>query len=357
MTPDAGGAADGDSNAARGRDTPGDAIGFREGDPFAGAEGGAAGPRQEELLIEGEEQGAEAVAAVAAALKAAGATPVAAAPAPTGFATPSAVSRPMMAPFSVSDASDLEDAMSPSDAYLRQTGRGSAGTAASVAEGREEDEEEEEGGVEGVAEVGSAMDARAAVVAAAAAAAAVEGFSSPLSAEAGEDESFFDARESSVEKLKVGATGRTRGSGEGETPEENHGGGVGVGQGAAGDDERDSLSGDDGEWRKAVGIAASSENGRFGVRGTKGSNAEIKAGFDGRPTRGDGRLVSEADNGWSCSKVRERRGWRGKGWGQRLLSCASLACSREWSFVTSGCTSVLIRRQTERRVSSLRFGL
>ncbi|CAM9807216.1 unnamed protein product [Scytosiphon promiscuus] len=292
------------------RDAAGDAVGVREGELLVGV-GGKPGPTEERLLVEEEEQGAEAVAAVAATLKAAGATPVAATAAQAGFATPSAASRPMMAPFSVSDASDLEDSMSPVDSLLRQSGRGSATAAEPVAEG--DDEDDEEGGVEGVAEVGSAMDARghgAAAVAAAAAAAAVEGFSSPLSAEAGDDESFFDARDTSattvVEEGNVGARGRRRRSDDGKTPVGYGGAGVGIGRKSGetprDDGERDSLSGDDGGWHQAVGVVASPENIGLGARDRGWSNAEDRTGSSGWPRRGGGYLASEADRGWSCSK-------------------------------------------------------
>eukprot|EP00903_Cladosiphon_okamuranus_P008877 g8499.t1 len=151
------------------------AVELRNGELIGG---GNPRPTEEQLLVEEEERGAEAVAAVAAAVRAVGTTtqqpqrsPTAVAnssstlsplPASMGFATPSAGTRPAMAPFSVSDTSDFEEAMSPGEGPPRRRGgsRGSEtgvwASQASVAEEQEEGDGEEEGGVEGVAEVAAA---------------------------------------------------------------------------------------------------------------------------------------------------------------------------------------------------------
>lgn len=363
----------------------GGAVELRNGELLAG---GKPRPTKEQLLVEEEERGAEAVAAVAAALRAGGATttpaqqpqqsPPAAAtssstlssplPASMGFATPSAAARPAMAPFSVSDTSDFEEAISPGGGPPRRCGsRGSEtgvwASRASVAEGQEEGDEEEEGGVEGVAEVsaaaathgvqktgqGEADDADATPLPAGGAERrhdATEGgagATSPLSrrSEGEESDKFFDAEGPSVVAAAGGgenACGAGKGGSDGasgglsDTLLQN-GGVVRAGeeeQLAHGEDGEDSLAGDGVGWKRAVGFVApnsSVDNG--GVEGEvgNGSGKEPAGSTESSAPGAAGAWVADADSEWSCSKVRDadRGVWRPlkRTGGVSVLACLS----------------------------------
>ncbi|CAM9109177.1 unnamed protein product [Pylaiella littoralis] len=345
------------------------AVGQSGDDGESSLAGGVSVSREEQLLIE-EEQGAEAVAAVAAALMAtritttqatvaaaaAAAATVAAAtvtdgegkiihsycspsssfslppppPPPGGFATPNASARPAMAPFSVSDTSELDDSMlSPGDGPLRRVGRGgrsssgsglglvrfNSGGNDSVPEGPEGDdvEEVEEGGVEGVTEVSAALgngggeaeaeadESRAEAAAATAThavsagrqqqqqqqqalAAAEEGSGTPVSAESdGAGDVFFDAKES---VLGGGEDKQATGAGKSDKSLERGGGDRAIGAGNAEDDERDSLSGDEVGWKRATGLV-----------GPDGASSGLREA-------GESWVAAKADTPtvWSCSK-------------------------------------------------------
>ncbi|CAM9567385.1 unnamed protein product, partial [Ectocarpus sp. 12 AP-2014] len=245
--------------------------------------------REEESLTEEEEQGAEAVAAVAAALRvggtpeAAAATgqqwprPFAAAAATTttttttamtpttiasGFATPSSGARPAMAPFSVSDTSDFEDL----------------------------EEDDEQGGVEGLAEFMAAKSASAAGPVGSPG----EGFATPLSSDSncgGGREDFFDA-EGSGGAVSVGKGTTER------VLDWNANGGLleNGGEGRHGD--RDDLSGDGADWKRAAGVFGSM-CGEGGAENEATSAEGLKQAVDG-----GGLVAKYTDVEWSCSKVR-----------------------------------------------------
>lgn len=314
---------------------------------------------EQQLSVEEEERGAEAVAAVAAALRTGGAaappeqhqhqhqqSPAAAAaysssmpplPGSMGFATPSAAARPTMAPFSVSDTSDFEEAMSPGEGPPRR--RGSRGSetglwASSVAEG----DEDEEGGVEGVAEVAAAADGDAGRQQGATGAAGVTIPLSPTSG--GESDTFFDAEEPSAAATTAEGGDKAGGAGKGgsdgasrERPGavslEN--GGVagagaeaGAGEEVRGEDDEDSLSGDGVGCKRARGLVAPNSGGGGGVDGGVGNgNEREQAGSTETSELGAaGASVADADSEWSCSKVRhvDKRGVR-----QRLKRAGVMA--------------------------------
>lgn len=301
--------------------------------------GGDPAPTEEQLLVE-EEQGAEAVAAVAAALRAAGATtaepsrqrphasgggvlaeerpgggggahassssPRSGAP---GFATPNAAARPAMAPFSVSDTSDLEDVASPIDGPPpRPRGSGSLGQIP-VAEGPEGDEE---GGVEGVADIVGALGAGKAgeVVGESGAAfeqpaaAAAAGLASPSS-----PETFFDVHETrgavaigewdgeAGTGAGVGKGGLEEGSARAGAALLDNGGGDdgGVAVQGEGENDDDSLSGDGVGWKRAVGLVT--PNGSSGHWGDGGGGAVAADAGD------------DWGDEWSCRKVKFSRHW------------------------------------------------
>lgn len=327
------------------------AVELRDGNLLPGRKPRSA--KAQLVAQEEEERGAEAVAAVAAAVRAGGATAPAATstgaagragragveegafphsssmspiPASMGFATPSAASRPAMAPFSVSDTSDFEDAMSPVEGGpLRRGSRGSeAGARASqapVAEGQEgEEEADEEGGVEGVAEVAAAAAALGfGKIGQGDATGGAGGIATPFSPTSqGESETFFDAEEPSA----GAAGGGEKVDGEGKGAPDGASGGLGKAlvenggvagaekeleeeeEGAHGEDDKDSLSGDGVGWKQAVGLVAPSSSGGVEARGS-GSAEEQAGSTESSEPGAAGASVADADSEWSCSMVRD----------------------------------------------------